>query len=91
MALDQQEKVMIEKIQEMVAWFAVVFFVCVGLFSLYAMFVYTPVSIYTEAECLRKGYPKHAVSVGLERYCMNLDGSVTVKVDHQGDRNGIRK
>lgn len=52
-------------------------------FLLYTIFVYMPVAIYTEAKCLKQGYPKHAVSVGLEQYCMNLDGSVTVKVDHQ--------
>lgn len=52
---------------------------------LYTMFIYIPVSVYAEAECLRKGYPEYRVSVGLERYCMNLDGSITVTVDKQGD------
>ena len=48
---------------------------------LWVLVVMTPVMMYTEAECLRNGYPKYSVSVGLERYCMNLDGTVTVKVD----------
>lgn len=61
------------------------FFAPMALFMLYALFIYTPVSVYTEAECLRKGYPEHRVSVGLERYCMNLDGTITVKVDKQGE------
>ena len=48
------------------------------------IFVYLSVDLYTQAECLRNGYPKHAISVGLERYCMNLTGSVTVKVEKAG-------
>lgn len=52
-------------------------------FSIYVLLVFSPVSLYTEAECLREGYPEYRVSVGLERYCMNLDGSVTVRVDKQ--------
>ena len=51
------------------------------LFSLYVIFVWLPVSMYAEADCLRNGYPKAKVSVGLERYCITLDGLVTVKVD----------
>lgn len=53
-------------------------------FLCFALFVYFPVSLYTEAECLRNGYPKAKVSIGLERYCMNLDGTVTVKVEKAG-------
>lgn len=51
------------------------------LFALYLLVVMVPVMAYNEAECLRNGYPKHAVSIGLERYCMTLDGAVTVRVD----------
>ena len=47
----------------------------------YVMFIVMPVSLYNEAECLRKGYPKAEVTIGLERYCMTLDGAVTVRVD----------
>ena len=54
-----------------------------ALFVAYMLFIGMPVAMYTEAECLRKGYPKYSVSIGLERYCMNLSGSVVVKVDHQ--------
>ena len=50
-------------------------------FGGYTMFVWTPVSLYYEAKCLEKGYPESRVSVGLVGYCMNLDGTVTVKVD----------
>jgi hypothetical protein len=52
-----------------------------GLFVLYLVFVWMPVTLYAEAECLRKGYPEHRVTVGLSKYCMNLDGTVTVSVD----------
>lgn len=55
----------------------------VVLFLLYYVFVVSPILLYTEAQCLRQGYPKANVTVGLERYCMNLTGSVTVKVDHK--------
>ena len=51
------------------------------LFALYVIFVLAPVSMWAEAKCLRNGYPKAATTIGLETYCMNLDGSVTVKVD----------
>ena len=61
-----------------------IIFAIFGLFcvtGVYVLFIYTPVTLYAEAECLRAGYPKAYVSVGLERYCSNLDGAVTVKVD----------
>lgn len=43
--------------------------------------MYLPTVMYTEARCLRNGYPKTYVTVGLEGYCANLAGTVTVKVD----------
>lgn len=46
----------------------------------YVIFVVAPVILYTQAECLRKGYPKAYVTVGLERYCSTLDGAVTIQV-----------
>ena len=51
------------------------------LFLLFTLFVVMPVSLATNAECLRNGYPKSEVTIGLERYCMNLNGTVTVKVE----------
>ena len=53
------------------------------LFSAYLFFVWFPVSIYAEAKCLEAGFPKSKVSVGLERYCVNLDGAVTAIVVKQ--------
>lgn len=52
---------------------------------IFMLFAYLPVGLYTQAECLRKGYPKYNVSIGLERYCMNLEGTITVRVDRLGD------
>ncbi len=53
------------------------------LFVVYTTFVIVPVIFYTEAECLRNGYPRSRVTIGLERYCLTLDGAVTVKVTKQ--------
>lgn len=55
--------------------------VLLSVVTLVLLFVYLPFSMYTQAECLRKGYPKYAVTVGLERYCMNLEGTITVRVE----------
>lgn len=49
----------------------------------YIMLVMMPVLFYTDAECLRKGYPHSHVTIGLERYCSNFDGAVTVRVTKQ--------
>ena len=60
---------------------AIVLFGLFVLFSLYMMFVFVPFALWTERECLSKGYPKAEVTIALERYCLNLDGSVTTKVE----------
>lgn len=64
----------------MIERFCMGFLALLVLPMLYALLIVAPVSMYTEAECLRAGYPKHSVTVGLERYCMTLDGAVTVTV-----------
>ena len=56
-------------------------FVVVILCILYIVLIMAPVSIYTDAKCLEKGYPDFRVTIGLEKYCMNYDGSITMKVD----------
>lgn len=58
-------------------------FVPVVAFMFYVVFVIGPVSMYAKAECLRLGYPNFSVTVGLERYCINMEGAVTVRVDKQ--------
>ena len=55
----------------------------IGIFMAYILFIAMPVMLYAEAECLRAGYPKYHVTIGLERYCSTLDGAVTVKVTKQ--------
>lgn len=51
------------------------------LFCVYLMFYIIPVSMYGDVKCKDKGYPKADVTILGDIYCMNLDGSVTVKVD----------
>lgn len=53
----------------------------IAVFAAYVLFVIVPVAFYTEANCLRNGYPKSHVTIGLETYCSNLQGTVTVKVE----------
>lgn len=48
---------------------------------LYLFFVVLPVSVVATEKCLEAGYPKSAVTWNFKRYCMNLDGTVTVKVE----------
>lgn len=57
--------------------------IVMALFTVYVAFVLLPVMFYTEAECLRAGYPKAHITIGLERYCTTLDGAVTVRVTRQ--------
>lgn len=68
---------------KLIGWAIVAIGGAIGLFFLYLVVVWTPVYLYAESECLRAGYPKTQVSVGLERYCTNLDGAVTVLVKKQ--------
>lgn len=66
-----------------IRFLSVVFMGLLAVFAIYVLFIITPVVFYTDAECLKQGYPKGEVTIGLERYCTNLAGSVTVRVDHQ--------
>lgn len=63
--------------------FILVMFGTAGVFVLYIFLAIFPTYLYAEAECLRKGYPRAHVSIGLERYCMTIDGAVVVKVVKQ--------
>lgn len=53
------------------------------LFAAYTLFIWGPMNIYAEATCLSKGYPEYKVSANLKIYCINLNGTTTVKVDKQ--------
>jgi hypothetical protein len=52
-----------------------------GLVFFYAFFIALPTTLLAEEKCLADGYPKAHVTWNLKRYCSNLDGSVTVKVE----------
>ena len=60
--------------------FGVVICVAASLTAV-ATFVYLPVMLYADMKCAEAGFPKSKVTINLARYCMNLDGSVTVKME----------
>ena len=68
-------------IEDFILWLTLCAIAPIALLLVYLLFVIMPVAFYADAECLRNGYPESRVTIGLERYCMNLDGSVTVKVE----------
>jgi len=50
------------------------------LFVAYSLFIWLPVNVVNEAECLRAGYPSYRTSVLLEKYCIGIGelGSINV-------------
>jgi hypothetical protein len=46
----------------------------------YIILVLAPLELYAKSKCLEAGYPKTAVTWNWQVYCINLDGSVQVKV-----------
>jgi len=52
------------------------------VFLLWILFLYLPLSFAADAQCLKAGYPQSRVTWNFERYCINLDGTVTIKVDN---------
>jgi hypothetical protein len=67
--------------EKLIVTLIALFFVPLVLFVLYAMVVMLPMALYADMKCKEAGYPKAEVTVNMKMYCMNLDGSVTVKVD----------
>lgn len=55
-------------------------FLPVGMLMVYVMFVWTPVHLMHEEDCLALGYPKTNTTITLKGYCTNIDGVVTKKV-----------
>lgn len=53
-----------------------------GLLLLFTV-VMVIASAIADRTCLEKGFPKYIVTYNLDTYCLNLDGSVTVKVERQ--------
>lgn len=60
---------------------AVGFVVVFGVFMLYTMLVWLPIHLSHERDCYEKGFPEVKTTVGLQGYCMNIDGAVTGKVE----------
>lgn len=50
------------------------------LFLLYTLFIWFPVSLKNQANCLENGYPSAVVTVGLEAYCITQEGVTQPKV-----------
>lgn len=53
----------------------------IAMFLLYALFWLAPSDMANEAACLAKGYPKTSTDWKGNGYCMNLEGTVTVKLE----------
>ena len=52
-------------IDRLIALVCIVVFVAVA----FSMIVYLPTALFTEGQCLERGYPKSAVTWNLRRYC----------------------
>lgn len=50
-------------------------------FLLVAAMALAVVSAYADMKCAEAGYPNSKVTINFASYCMNLDGSVTVKME----------
>jgi len=64
-------------------WYDYVAFIVIGsliLFLILLLFVILPRTLVVERQCLQAGYPKSTIDYTLTGYCMNLEGTVTVKV-----------
>lgn len=68
-------------IERLIGWLLVLFCTPLVLFLCWLLFVLLPVALWTEQQCLAKGMPNASVTIMLDRYCLNLDGSVTVRVE----------
>lgn len=56
-------------------------FLILGLVMVWMLFVMMPVILYADMKCAEAGYPKSKVTINLQRYCMTLDGEVTIKME----------
>lgn len=66
------------RLLDVLAFTAIGFGVLLGV---YCLFVWAPVAAFAEMECLEKGYPEYRVDIALNKYCMNLEGDVVIKVE----------
>lgn len=56
--------------------------ISVAIFVIYIL-LWAAIGAKTQADCLNQGYPKSDVTYKFDGYCMNLSGSITVRVDKQ--------
>jgi len=56
------------------------FFLLLGIFG-----VLTGVKAHVKKQCLEAGYPKSAITWDFDGYCMNLEGTVVVRIDKAGE------
>jgi len=56
-------------------------FTVVLVLLIYVLLWITPIAVISEAKCLEKGFPRSKVTYTGKAYCLNLDGSVTVRVE----------
>jgi len=68
-------------IESLLKWCLILAFAAVGVLAIYCFVVLLPATLNAEIKCARKGYPRAVVLFNLDTYCMNLDGSVTVKME----------
>jgi hypothetical protein len=52
----------------------------------YSIFIVLPLSLVNNAECLRLGYPKSNVTIGLDRYCSNHCIAVPIHKAREQDK-----
>jgi hypothetical protein len=64
-------------------WIVIPVFFVLLISMLVLLFVFVPVGLHAQRACLEAGFPKSDVTYNLDIYCMNLDGSVTVRVQKQ--------
>jgi hypothetical protein len=67
------EKVLVGLFCAVVAWIALV--------SLWGLFYIMPISAVAESTCLKRGYPRTSVDWKGNAYCMNLEGTVSVRLE----------
>lgn len=48
--------------------------------ALVILVVFIPLVLIAESDCLDKGYPKAKVTIGLDAYCIGIDGDVKNRV-----------
>lgn len=56
--------------------------ICLG-FLMLLICVDVPLSLYTDAQCLKQGYPSSRVTIDFDRYCVTTEGAIVPRVVKQ--------